>query len=111
MFNNTSGVVLLAAMASATSYAAPDAAAGRSADAELARAGEDMRHARVELYCDHRPQAIAAIRRATHTLEASTQAVDAHTLAALDEAAWQARHDHTGEAVAALDTAITRLGA
>ncbi len=109
MFHNTSGFVLVAAMASATSYAAPDAAVGGNAQADRARAGADIRHARVELYCDHTPQAIAAIRRASHTLEAGAHAADPRALAALDEAAWQARHDHTGEAVAALDTAITRL--
>jgi hypothetical protein len=111
MFQNTSGLALVTAMAGASGYAAPAVAVGRDDEADRARAGADIRNARVELYCDHAPQAIAAIRRATHTLEAGAHVADPQALAALDEAAWQARHDHTGEAVAALDTAITRLGA
>ncbi len=111
MFHNTSGLVLVAAMASASGYAAPEVTGGATADADRVRAGADIRHAQVELYCDHRRQAIAAIRRATHTLEAGSQVAAAQALAALDEAVWHARHDHTGEAVAALDTAMSRLGA
>lgn len=111
MFSNTSGLVLLAAMAGASSYAANDDEASGSSGASLARAGDDMRHARVELYCDHRAEAIAAIRRATLALEESARAIDPATLASLDEAAWEARRDHTTEAVAALDAAILRLNA
>ncbi|KQP22470.1 hypothetical protein [Pseudorhodoferax sp. Leaf267] len=111
MFSNTSGVALLAAMASASSYAAPDAEALANASASLQRAGEDIRNARVELYCDHRHDAVAAIRRATHALEDAPRAIDPAALASLDEAVWEARHDHTDAAVAALDAAILRLHA
>lgn len=109
MFSNTSGLVLLAAMAGASSYAANDDEVGGSSRAHLARAGDDMRHARVELYCDHRAEAIAAIRRATQALEDSARVADPVALASLDEAAWEARRDHTSAAVAALDAAILRL--
>lgn len=111
MFSNTSGLVLLAAMAGASSYAAGDEEVGSSSRASLVQAGDDMRHARVELYCDHRAEAIAAIRRATQALEDTARAVDPLALAALDEAAWEARRDHTAQAVAALDAAILRLSA
>lgn len=109
MFNNTSGLVLLAAMAGASSYAVGDDKTGARPDASLARAGDDMRQARVELYCDHRAQAIAAIRRATHALEEAARAADPVALAALDEAAWEAKRDHLAQAVAALDAALLRL--
>lgn len=111
MFNNTSGVVLLAAMASATSYAAPEVDTRSFIQASLSRAGDDLRTARVELYCDHRSVAIAAIRRATHALEEAPRAADSVAMAALEEAVWEARRDHTGAAVAALDAAIVRLHA
>lgn len=111
MLHNTSGYVLLAAMASASSYAAPHAVDGPGPQAALAQMGQDMRHAQVELYCDHAASAIAAIRRATLALEATPGPVDPLALAALEQAIWEARRDHTEQAVAALDTALLRLHA
>lgn len=111
MLHNTSGFVLLAAMASASGYAAadtPDADTGRT---RLVQMGQDIRSAQVELYCDHRAHAITAIRRATQALEAAPGHVDPLALAALEEAIWEARRDHTDAAVAALDTAMLRLRA
>ncbi len=111
MLNNTSGFVLLAAMASASGYAANDMSTNGTARVGQAQTSEHIRNAQVELYCDHRAKAIVAIRQATQALEAAPGHVDPVARAALEEAIWEARHNHTDEAVAALDAAMLRLNA
>lgn len=73
------------------------------------QAGDLMRQARVELYCDHPGGALVAIRQAVHQLEQPEQSWDEAELATLERAAWHVRRHETNAAVAALNVAIDRL--
>lgn len=75
----------------------------------LAQAGDLMRQARVELYCDHPGGALVAIRQAVHQLEQPEQRWDEVELAMLERAAWHVRRHQTHAAVADLNVAIDRL--
>jgi hypothetical protein len=69
----------------------------------------DIQRARVEIYCGHGWQAVAVIRAASQQLRDSTARVSGETFAALDEAAWLARHDQYARAEQALDTALVGI--
>jgi hypothetical protein len=89
-------------------HAVPANAQCASADAR-ACASQEVRKAQVELYCDHRDGALSAIRRAKHALEEIGSPSAFVGLAALDEAAWHARNNHTTLAVDLLGAAKDRL--
>ncbi|MEY8877583.1 MAG: hypothetical protein AB9M60_13815 [Leptothrix sp. (in: b-proteobacteria)] len=117
--SDTTVSAFVPALLSASSYAATDdlgaalaaahqAATDAAAQASL-QARAELRTAQVELYCDHRTQALQAIRRARRQLSQPQDGAAPHELAALDEAAWHVRHHEDGAALDSLDLARTQL--
>jgi len=96
---------LVGALLSATAYGGEGVPNAPSPVPEQAVA--EIRSARVQLYCGHHLQAMADIRAARGRLEEGVPL--APTRAALDEAAWHARHGRFQDAEAALDDALARL--
>lgn len=72
-------------------------------------ARHDLQMAQVELYCDHKAQAMVAIRHAMQLLEACDDKTLEPQIAALSEAAWHVRRNHSLVAVDLLDRAKDRL--
>lgn len=111
MYNDTaSHSALLGAIVGAGGYdgrtdAGPQ---GLHEDAER-EAHRDLQMAQVELYCDHRAQALVAIRHAMQLLEACDDKALEPQLAKLSEAAWHVRHNDSLVAVDLLDEAKARL--
>jgi hypothetical protein len=102
----------IAALASATNAAPTFDALGHVDDkGPSARicASQELRTAQVELYCDHRSDALSAIRRAKRALEDVGTPSAFVDLAALEEATWHARNNDTCAAVDALGKAKQRL--
>jgi len=107
MSNTPSLFTLVSALAGASAYAPVLPAS--AAEPIPRQAVADIQRARVEIYCGHSWQAVAVIRAASQQLRASSAAVPAETFAALDEAAWLARHDQYMRAEQALDTALVGI--
>jgi hypothetical protein len=104
MINATTPVVaLVTALTGAVSYGSSDAIESAESAAARSRLNAELRTAQVELYCDHREQALHAIQRARRELVAD--AAHAQQRQVLEQAAWQVRHnDHLG-AVQSLEVA------
>jgi hypothetical protein len=90
-------------------HAAADHGSHPSHAAAEREAHHDLQVAQVELYCDHGPQALVAIRHAMHVLEACDDKALEPQLAVLSEAAWHVRHNESLVAVALLDRAKDQL--
>jgi hypothetical protein len=100
---------LLGALVDAGAYTVPPGS-GASAEMEVpAEVMAGIRHARVELYCGHDAQVLAAIAQAMALLGALRGALPAEALAVLGEARWLARHGKVAEAREALDRALASL--
>lgn len=113
MYNDTaSHSALLGAIVGAGGYGDHAPAAPRASHEAAERAARlDLQMAQVELYCDHRAQALVAIRHAMQLLEACKDKALEPQLATLSEAAWHVRHNDSLLAVALLDQAKDRLHA
>lgn len=107
MFNNTSAFALVSAVIGASAYAKPLATAVQ-APVPL-QAVESIQRARVAIYCGHPQQAVSDIRAAGQQLRDSGAPVSHETLAALDEAAWLARHHDHVLAERSLDHALDQI--
>jgi hypothetical protein len=111
MFTSPSMLTLVGALVGAGAYAPEppaDAAAGPLLPPQVAA---EIRRARVEIYCGHNAAALAGIRTASRQLRAGGGAMPARTLAALDQAAWLARHNRHAAAELALEDALNQLPA
>jgi hypothetical protein len=110
MFNTTSTIRLVGALAAASSYV-PAMSAAAAADAQpiSARAVAQLQQARIEIYCGHNNQAVAGIRAARRQLHASSMASSSPIFATLDQASWLTRHDQHLLAEHALDKALDQL--
>lgn len=103
-------VALVAALASASSYASTAPTHVDPAHFALrTRVCADLQKAQVELYCDHANAALHVIQHARRELTYRSSETVARELAALDQAAWQVRHSDSLAAIATLDGARTRL--
>jgi hypothetical protein len=113
MYNDTaSHSALLGAIVGAGGYDGHDAATPQAShEAAEREARHDLQMAQVELYCDHRAQALVAIRHAMQLLEACDDKALEPQLAKLSEAAWHVRHNDSLAAVDLLDQAKDRLHA
>ncbi|RCW68002.1 hypothetical protein [Pseudorhodoferax soli] len=114
MYNDTaSHSVLLGAIVGAGGYDGHLDASAPQASHEAAEreARHDLQMAQVELYCDHRAQALVAIRHAMQLLEACDDKALEPQLAKLSEAAWHVRHNESLVAVDLLDEAKHQLHA
>lgn len=111
MFNNTAPVVaLIAAFAGTSAHAAATDSHGLPRSIEM-QAARTLRAAQVQLYCDHREDALLLIQRARHELLAAHTDTPAAALGEIDQALWYIRRDDTGAAVARLDAARGQLKA
>lgn len=99
---------LVGALAAANAYA-PEAHAHGAAVTLLQPAMVAIRHAQVEIYCDHDRQAIADIHTARNSLLASPHSVPFEAFAALDQAVWQMRQHDFAAAEKALERALNHL--
>lgn len=111
MYNDTaSHSALVGALVGAGSYD-NHAEAGHSVAHEAAQreAHHDLQMAQVELYCDHKAQALVAIRHAMQLLEACDDKALEPQLATLSEAAWHVRRNDSLVAVELLDQAKGQL--
>lgn len=114
MFNdNASHSVLLGAIVGAGGYDGhlESTAPAVSHEAAEREARHDLQMAQVELYCDHRAQALVAIRHAMQLLEACDDKALEPQLSKLSEAAWHVRHNDSLVAVDLLDQAKDQLHA
>jgi hypothetical protein len=107
MSESFSATSLVGALANASSYTAPMEAGALVPVPEPVAAL--IRLARVELFCDHTTQGVAAIRDASAQLRALSGPLPGAVLAALDEASWFARHDNVSQAERALERALLAL--
>jgi len=69
----------------------------------------DVRRARVELYCDHKAQALLCIRAALILLGDSPEPVSPALMGSLAQAAWLARQGRYVAAEAALDAVLAGM--
>jgi Zn-dependent protease len=108
MSTSISFATLLGALVAASGY-------GSVAAAEPApmapRAIEQIRQARVELYCGHDAQGIAGIEAACRELRAAGGTSRMTALSALQQASFHARHHRAREAQEALERAVSELRA
>ncbi|KQP49247.1 hypothetical protein [Pseudorhodoferax sp. Leaf274] len=112
MYNDTaSHSALLGAIVGAGGYDAHLESAAQHVSHEAAEraARHDVQMAQVELYCDHRAQALVAIRHAMQLLESCDDKALEPQLAKLSEAAWHVRHNESLVAVDLLDEAKVQL--
>ncbi|MFT3816137.1 MAG: hypothetical protein QM750_00660 [Rubrivivax sp.] len=110
MFDNPAPVVaLVAALAGASAHAA--GAEGTRLRSDALPAAQALRAAQVQLYCDHRDEALHLILQARHELLAARTGTSAPALREIDHALWHVRRDDTGSAVSRLDAARSRLQA
>lgn len=108
MINATTPVVaLVTALTGAVSYGSSDAIESVESSSARARLNAELRTAQVELYCDHREQALHAIQRARRQLVAD--AAGAQRLAVLEQAAWQVRHNDHLAAVDSLEAVRSQI--
>lgn len=68
-----------------------------------------IRHAQVEIYCDHDRQAIADIHAARNSLLTLPFSVPSDAFTELDQAVWRMRHHDYRAAEQALERALTHL--
>lgn len=102
-------VSLLTGLASASGYTSKLPHPADTLRAMHEQVGSELRIAQVELYCDHRTEALHAIQRARHQLRTETDSASLRELAALDEAAWLVLHHEHSAAITTLGAARQRL--
>lgn len=98
---------LFGALIGATTYVAAEAPQLPADVPDEVRA--EIRHARVELYCDHRGGAINDIRAACTQLRQRPGPLCSETLAMLEQASWLVRQRQFGPAQQALERAQASL--
>lgn len=113
MYNDTaSHSALLGAIVGASGYDGHVETEIHTAhEAAEREARHDLQMAQVELYCDHKAQALVAIRHAMQLLEACDDKALDPQLATLSEAAWHVRRNESLVAVGLLDQAKGQLHA
>ncbi|NML46198.1 hypothetical protein HHL11_20790 [Ramlibacter sp. G-1-2-2] len=98
---------LFGALIGATAYVAAEVPQLPASVPDEVRA--EIRHARVELYCDHRDSAINDIRAACTHLRQRPGPLCGETLARLEQANWLVRRRQFGPAQDALERALASL--
>lgn len=76
-----------------------------------ARAVDEVRHARVDIFCGHNQRAVDDIRAARRELRGAAMPVPARMFATLDRAAWLARTNQYREAEVALQSTLDQMAA
>jgi hypothetical protein len=99
---------LVDARAAADAYAPEPSLRGLAAPLSPAAVAA-IRHAQVEIYCDHDRQALADIHAARNSLLTMPSSVPSDAFAELDQAVWRMRHHDYRAAEQALERALVHL--